>query len=306
MGKVHTSSVKPFLTPENMAAHIDFCKSYVNLQTNRFNNMFDYIHIDEKWYYLTKNCRRYYLGKDVDIPRRTSKSKHFKTKVMFLGAVARPRWDSNNNRMFDGKLGIWPFTEVVKAQRTSANRPAGTLITKALTSVTTDVYQKWLIEWLLPAIKENFPLSNHTIKIQQDNARPHIQPQDPTFLQAAQRLGLNVELVYQPPNSPDLNVLDLGYFNSIQSLQEEEAPTNIDELVEVVENSYAKFNTRKLNNVFLTLQKVMEAVILCNGSNSYKLPHISKEALERRGELPISITVSLSYTVVMLREYIHK
>ena len=98
----------------------------------------------------------------------------------------------------------------------------------------------------------------------------------------------------------------MDIFNSIQSLQEEEAPTNIDELVEVVENSYAKFNTRKLNNVFLTLQKVMEAVILCNGSNSYKLPHISKEALERRGELPISITVSLSYTVVMLREYIHK
>ena len=199
--------------------------------------MFDCIHIDEKWYYLTKNCRRYYLGKDEEIPTRTSKSKRFVTKVMFLGAVARPRWDHHKNRMFDGKLGIWPFTEVVEAQRTSANRPAGTLITKALTSVTTDVYRKWLIEWLLPAIKEKFPPSNRVIKIQQDNARPHIQPQDSMFLQAAQRLGLNVELVCQPPNSPDLNVLDLGYFNSIQSLQEEEAPKDIDELVEVVKNS---------------------------------------------------------------------
>ena len=211
---------------------------------------------------------------------------------MFLGAVATPQWDNHKNCMFDGKLGIWPFTEVVEAQRTSANRPAGTLITKALSAVTAPVYRQWLIKWLLPVIKEKFLLSTRLIKIQQDNARLHIQPQDPTFLQAAQRLGLNVELVYQPPNSPDRNVLDLGYFNSIQSLQEEEAPTNIDELVEVVENSYAKLNTHKLNNVFLTLQKVMEAVILCSGSNSYKLSHISKEALERRGELPINITVS--------------
>ena len=67
---------------------------------------------------------------------------------------------------------------------------------------------------------------------------------------------------------------------------------NIDELVEVVENSYTKLNTHKLNNVFLTSQKVMEAVILCDGSKSYKLPHISKEDLERRGQLPVSITVS--------------
>ena len=161
-----------------------------------------------------------------------------------------------------------------------------------MSAVTAPVYQQWLIEWLLPAIKEKFPLSTRLIKIQQDNARPHIQPQDPTFLQAAQRLGLNVELVYQPPNSPDLNVLDLGYFNSIQSLQEEEAPTDIDQLVELVEQSYTNLNHHKMNNIFLTLQKVMEAVILCNGSNNYKLPHISKEALERRGQLPVSITVS--------------
>ena len=54
MGKVHTSSVKPLLTPVHMAPCLDFCKSHVNLQTNRFNNMFNCIHIDKKWYYLTK------------------------------------------------------------------------------------------------------------------------------------------------------------------------------------------------------------------------------------------------------------
>jgi len=29
---------------------------------------------------------------------------------MFLAAVARPRFDANGTVIFDGKLGIWPFT----------------------------------------------------------------------------------------------------------------------------------------------------------------------------------------------------
>ena len=196
--------------------------------------------------------------------------------------------------MFDGKIGMWPLTEIVEAQRNSANRPAGTLVTRALTSVTTNNYQKWLIEWMLPAIKDKFPATRGVIKIQQDNARPHISPQDPAFLEAAQRLGLRVQLVCQPPNSPDLNVLDLGFFNSIQSLQEEEAAKDIDKLVEVVKESFARLNRSKLNNIFLTLQKVMEACILCDGDNTYKLPHILKESLEMHGELPVSIKVSKS------------
>lgn len=35
----------------------------------------------------------------------------------------------------------------------------------------------------------------------------------------------------QPPNSPDLNVLDLGFFRAIQSLKYKEASKTIDELV---------------------------------------------------------------------------
>jgi hypothetical protein len=36
----------------------------------------------------------------------------------------------------------------------------------------------------------------------------------------------------------------------------------------------------------------MEAIILSGGSNDYKIPHMSKGKLERRGELPLSILVS--------------
>ena len=134
--------------------------------------------------------------------------------------------------------------------------------------------------------------NNTIIRIQQDNARPHIKPTDEQFVQAANTLGLQVRLVFQPLNSPDMNVLDLGYFNAIRSLQHQAAPKDVDELVTAVEESFRNLAVRKLNHVFLTLQKVMEMCILHKGNNDYKRPHISKEKLERTGELPCSILVS--------------
>ena len=78
------------------------------------------------------------------------------------------------------------------------------------------------------------------VKIQQDNAKPHINPGDEEFVNAAEELGLNVKLVCYPANSPDLNVLDLGYFHEIQSLKHQESPQNIDELVSEVYVSFAQ------------------------------------------------------------------
>ena len=130
------------------------------------------------------------------------------------------------------------------------------------------------------------------IRIQQDNARPHIAADDTAFLEAASGTGLDIGLFCQPPNSPDLNVLDLGFFNAMQSLQQQSACRTVNELVAAVTTSFQQLETRKLNNVFLTLQKVMETIILRNGGNDYKIPHMSKQRLERNGELPVSIVVS--------------
>ena len=289
----HSSSVKPFLTETNMAERVEFCKSHINTERGIFHSMMDVIHVDEKWFYMTKNTRKYYLGREEEEPHRTTKSKRFSTKVMFLAAVARPRWNTAANKQFDGKIGICPFTKVEIVKRGSRNRPAGTPVTKTVDSVTNVEYRNMLIHKVLPAIREKWPdRSAMTIRIQQDNARPHITASDPEFLQAASSLGLHVQLVCQPPNSPDLNVLDLGFFNSIQALQHQAAPKNIDELVSAVEDSFEQLHWKKLNNVFLTLQKVMECCILCDGDNKYKIPHISKQKLERAGQLPVSIVVS--------------
>ena len=84
-------------------------------------------------------------------PHRTCKSKKFICKVMFMCAVCRPMYNPDGSLLFDGKIGIFPFTQQVPAQRNSKNRPAGTMQTKPLESITQAVikdclvYQVWQI-----------------------------------------------------------------------------------------------------------------------------------------------------------------
>jgi len=96
----------------------------------------------------------------------------------------------------------------------------GVMVTKAMTSVTKEISRQFLINKVLPAIKEKWPAEERgmPIFIQQDNARTHVAVNDPTFVEAAQADGWDIRLTCQPPNSPDLNVLDLGFFAAIEAL----------------------------------------------------------------------------------------
>jgi len=105
-----------------MESHVAFCMSHINFNSGRFQDMMDVIHMDEKWFYLCQNKRTYYLllvGEED--PHRTTKSKRFTTKVIFLSAVAHPHHDTHHNQLFDRKLGIWPFITVEPVQCSSHN-----------------------------------------------------------------------------------------------------------------------------------------------------------------------------------------
>ncbi|KAK8485570.1 hypothetical protein V6N13_068205 [Hibiscus sabdariffa] len=152
------------------------------------------------------------------------------------------------------RIGIFPFVFKELTRRNSKNRKVGTLETKPISSVTKDVTRSCLIDKVLPAIRAKWPsYSDKTIFIRQDNAKPHIGIDNEEFLQATSVDDSNFHMSFQPPNSPDLNVLDLGYFRAIQSLQHQESPTTIDELVKVVEKSFDELAPESLNNVFLFL-----------------------------------------------------
>ena len=107
--------------------------------------MYDFIHIDEKCFYLTNKTQRAYLAHKEKIPYRASKSSKFIPKAMFLGAVARPRWNRYGQCTFDGKIGIFPFINRVAAMRDSKNRPKGPIKIKPTELVIQDVYRIMLL-----------------------------------------------------------------------------------------------------------------------------------------------------------------
>ncbi|EEE68729.1 hypothetical protein OsJ_27404 [Oryza sativa Japonica Group] len=99
-------------------------------------------------------------------------------------------------------------------------------------------------------------------------------------------MGLDIRFVNQPPNSPDMNCLDLGFFASLQSLTSTRVSSNMEELVENVHKEYNDYNPTTLNRVFVALQSCYIVVMKASRGNKYKIPHMNKESLEALGILP--------------------
>jgi hypothetical protein len=79
--------------------------------------------------------------------------------------------------------------------------------------------------------------------------------------------GWDICFVHQPVNSPDCNTLELAFLCTIQSLQyfkvPEELPLDI------------------CCKVWTAAQIVMNQILIHNGNNNYKLPHIVKLKFEK-------------------------
>jgi len=135
--------------------------------------------VGEKWFFLDKVSNRVHLTQ-VEAekglkPRKKARHKSHIVKVMFLCAIARPRFADDGSALFDGKIGIWPFVEQVAAQRSSVNHPRGTLETKCVSAVK-EVHLKMMVEKMLPAINSKWPRSHEpviSITIQQDGPPVH-------------------------------------------------------------------------------------------------------------------------------------
>lgn len=100
------------------------------------------------------------------------------------------------------------------------------------------------------AIQDPWPEDDvgKTIFIHQDNARTHVLPIDEAFLDDVAQIDLEIQLVQQPPNSPDMNVLDLSFFRSIQFLTDCRGPKTIRELIEGAGEEFYNYEVNKLSN----------------------------------------------------------
>ncbi|XP_021732156.1 uncharacterized protein LOC110698960 [Chenopodium quinoa] len=195
--RTHTSTNKPRLTSNHKIARLTWVLSHIQPATHTspptFHAMNHVIHIDEKWFYLNPDTRRFYLLPNEEDPYRCEQSKRFKCKAMFMGIIGKPLFDEQDQLIHDGKYGIIPFVYQQLAKKGSKNRPAGTIETKATQNVNRGEIRNMLINEVLPAIRSKWPsiLPKHVI-IQWDNARPHQVPTDEEFLAALEEGGFNI------------------------------------------------------------------------------------------------------------------
>jgi hypothetical protein len=69
----------------------------MRLENGFYNPMYDRAHVDEKWFYRTEGIEFCYVGRNEDDPVSIGNRGHIE-KVMFIAAVARPRFDPNTHR----------------------------------------------------------------------------------------------------------------------------------------------------------------------------------------------------------------
>ena len=95
------------------------------------------------------------------------------------------------------------------------------MVTKPTESIGKEEIKTMILEKVIPVIKEKFPKDKAHILIQLDNTKPHLNLNiNKKMEELLHETEFTLDLMYQPPNSPDFNILDLGYFTSIPSLQQ--------------------------------------------------------------------------------------
>ncbi|TDH66899.1 hypothetical protein CCR75_008309 [Bremia lactucae] len=105
---------------------------------------------------------------------------------------------------------------------------------------------------------------------------------------------MDIQLSCQPPNSPDTNELNLGFFNATQALQHQKVMKSIDELIAAIQAAFKELDRNKLDKVFLTHQSGMNEILnRGGGGKKYKIPHLSNYRLNNENCLPDHLTYAV-------------
>ena len=129
--QVHSNSLKPVLMEENKVARLVMALDSQDPQDPmypmKFLDMMDCFHVDEKWFFLSRQKERYLLQPEEKNPKQCMKSRSHITKVMLLCAIVHPCFNRSANSWWDRKLRIWPIGDWEPAKRAYKNQPRGTL-----------------------------------------------------------------------------------------------------------------------------------------------------------------------------------
>jgi hypothetical protein len=211
---------------------------------------------------------------------------------MFVVAMARPQKD------FDGRVGCWAVIDAVTAKRDSKNRKAGTVEQKSTTMDSAKYFEIVTKEGgLLDSVKRNMPwLKGKDIIVQHDGAPPHTgKGNEEKLKEVGIKDGWNIKFVTQPAQSPDTNILDLGFFNSLKKrIAAKYALSNTrEELMDAVMGAYGTYERDTLECIWGHQYAVYDRILKHFGGNDFSAPHSGVRKNQRAGnELALAMNIN--------------
>ena len=282
MGESYVSFyINPLLSEEHRLNRLLFIQAKFKHAGNgvyKFDDQLNRVHVDEKWFYVDRveRKKRILPGEPMPPPNLTRHKSHI-DKIMFLSAISAPRFLPDGS-FFDGKIGLFPFVEMKPAQRSSTNRPAGTMEIHAQ-SVTAVTYANMMTKrnGVLDKIREKMAfLKDSEIFVQHDGAPGHTGHGTEDLLNVdGATQGYDIKFERQPAQSPDLNKNDLCFFASLQSRAEKlkGGSKSKESLLKAVQDAYDAYDGLTLERVHALQFEVYRNVIKNKGGNQNRSPH---------------------------------
>ena len=146
-----------------------------------------------------------------------------------------------------------------------------------------EAHKEGMLNDAFPAMKAISPSPSASVLVRQDYAPPRNIGNDPGIAAAGTSDGWNITLLNQPAESPDTNILDLRFFNSIQSLQNRTPFNTVDKLVVEVKRVFNVQDSDTLGRGWTTYQAVLKRTMLAKGDSTFKSPNPHKQTRARRG-----------------------
>ena len=114
--------------------------------------------------------------------------------------------------------------------------------------------------------------------------------------------------VYQPAQSPDVNVNDCAFFSSLQTqiMKQGTYNTKREEYLDLVKEEFGAFDPYKLDRIWAIMYDNLRSILKNRGGNDYKPEHNRKRNRQKDAGTAVVLTVPMEdyhECVRLVREY---
>lgn len=138
---------------------------------------------------------------------------------------------------------------------------------------------------IMDAMKAKMPwMHGKPLFIQHDGAKPHNGRGNLLYIEQQGQLdGWNIQIITQPAQSPDLNILDLGFFNSLKSrvAKLKVNASSLDDLMSRVYKAFEEYDSETLDSIWSQLFTNYNIISQEMGGNNSKVYHAGNRRKQR-------------------------